>query len=240
MVAEVLDMREIHEEKTMNRTKIEWADYTWNPIRGLCPEVCKTPDGKSYCYARRMYQRFRMPPDIKLDMNETRRALTLPGRGARIFVCSTIEIFHPAVQRADRGCIFSVIKSRPENTFIILTKRPELIDRPMPDNVWLGVSVTGAEDWYRVHELSKTKARIKFVSLEPFIGTSPRLMPPADFDWLIIGRLTGHGIKNDPEITAVQWMLVQARALNIPIFLKDNLKVMWKGPLIQEYPKEQR
>jgi len=35
-------------------------------------------------------------------------------------------------------------------------------------------------------------------------------------------------------------MLVQARALNIPIFLKDNLKVMWKGPLIQEYPKEQR
>lgn len=24
----------------MNKTKIEWADYTINPVKGLCPMAC--------------------------------------------------------------------------------------------------------------------------------------------------------------------------------------------------------
>lgn len=35
----------------MNKTKIEWADSTWNPVTG-----CK--HGCSYCYARKIAQRF--------------------------------------------------------------------------------------------------------------------------------------------------------------------------------------
>jgi protein gp37 len=35
----------------MNKTKIEWADYTWNPVTG-CLHGC------NYCYARRMAKRF--------------------------------------------------------------------------------------------------------------------------------------------------------------------------------------
>lgn len=35
----------------MNKTKIEWADYTWNPVTG-CLHGCE------YCYARRMAKRF--------------------------------------------------------------------------------------------------------------------------------------------------------------------------------------
>lgn len=34
----------------MNRTKIEWCDYTWNPVVG-----CK--HGCSYCYAKRFAER---------------------------------------------------------------------------------------------------------------------------------------------------------------------------------------
>ncbi len=35
----------------MNKTKIEWTDYTWNPVVG-----CK--NGCWYCYAKRMNDRF--------------------------------------------------------------------------------------------------------------------------------------------------------------------------------------
>jgi len=35
----------------MNKTKIEWADYTWNPVTG-CLHGCK------YCYARKIAHRF--------------------------------------------------------------------------------------------------------------------------------------------------------------------------------------
>ncbi len=45
----------------MNKTKIEWCDYTINPVKGLCPMVC------SYCYARRMYQRFKRNPEVRFE-----------------------------------------------------------------------------------------------------------------------------------------------------------------------------
>ncbi len=36
----------------MNHTKIEWCDYTINPVKGLCPMACKDNQDKEYCYAR--------------------------------------------------------------------------------------------------------------------------------------------------------------------------------------------
>jgi len=226
----------------MNKTRIEWADYSWNPIKGLCPEACW------YCYARAMYHRFKMDPEPWLDIAELNMMLKSRVTKARVFVCSTFELFHPISDTVAgrvlygsnsswRDYIFDVIKRRPDLTFIILTKRPERIDRAMPDNVWLGVSVRGVEDWHRVREVSKVQARVKFVSLEPFLGKTPSLgQQVPEFDWLIIGRLTGHGRKYDPEYVAVAWVVKQAYDLGIPIFMKDNLKGIC-GPLIQEYPR---
>lgn len=42
----------------MNRSRIEWCDYTWNPVTG-CRHGCR------YCYARRMTARF--AGDIRLN-----------------------------------------------------------------------------------------------------------------------------------------------------------------------------
>lgn len=44
--------------QTMNRSKIEWCDHTWNPITG-CLHNCR------YCYARGMARRF--CGDIRLN-----------------------------------------------------------------------------------------------------------------------------------------------------------------------------
>ncbi|NIM05124.1 MAG: DUF5131 family protein, partial [Armatimonadetes bacterium] len=44
----------------MNRQgpgKIDWTDYTWNPQTG-CHHNCTTPSGESYCYARKIAERF--------------------------------------------------------------------------------------------------------------------------------------------------------------------------------------
>ena len=54
----------------MQKTKIEWTDYTWNPIKGLCPVDCKLPDGRSYCYAKRIYQRFKWNPKIGFELHD--------------------------------------------------------------------------------------------------------------------------------------------------------------------------
>jgi protein gp37 len=41
----------INKEDNMNRTKIEWANFTWNPLTG-CHHGC------GYCYAKRIARRF--------------------------------------------------------------------------------------------------------------------------------------------------------------------------------------
>ena len=145
-------------EKEMKKTKIEWCDYSWNPIKGICPVDCKTPDGKSYCYARKIYRRFMNDKysDGSLSfvdpfMNHPK----LPRRPSRIFVCSTIELFHPQVRKKWRKDIFTIIKKNRELIFVILTKLPHYIDGPMPENVWLGVSITGSFDCWRAETLMK-------------------------------------------------------------------------------------
>ena len=107
----------------------------------------------------------------------------------------------------------------------------------MPDNVWLGVSVTGEDndkDFNRIKKLQKSKAKIKFISYEPLLNIP--FMGISNIDWMIIGRLTGHGHKYDPPKDRIENMVEIAKEENIPIFLKDNLKEIWEEPLIQEFP----
>lgn len=223
----------------MNRTKIEWADYVFNPIEGLCPVDCKTPDGKGYCYARKMYRRFGMNPKVFLNLNEL--IMPFPKNPSRIFVCSTFELFHPVADKW-RDEIFEVINLEPQHTFIVLTKMPENIDRPMPPNVWLGVSVTGENDFWRAKQLCGIEAKMKFVSIEPLLSddcSGPSFTGPMldELSWGIIGRLTGHGKTWDPSKETVSRFVRLFKTRDIPVFLKNNLREIWGKPLIQEFPK---
>jgi protein gp37 len=161
-----------------------------------------------------------------------------PKRPSRIFVCSTFELFHPVADKW-RDDIFLFIEAHPEHTFIILTKMPERIDRPMPDNVWLGVSVTGESmfEIYRAGALGRTEARVRFISFEPILG-KPWVISYMSLraNWIIAGRLTGHGKIHDPARSTIEAIVEYGKANDIPVFLKDNLLEIWGAPLIQELP----
>ena len=227
----------------MNRTRIDWADFSWNPVKGICPEDCKLPDGKSYCYGRRLYRRFKMDAKPRFDLGEIWKPVLIK-KPSRIFVCSTFELFHPDVRVEWRDWIFTTIKAAPRHTFIILTKRPERIDRAMPDNVWLGTSITTAHDMWRIEKLFEALAVTRFVSFEPLLDPARNFQEHLSgvkrnmLDWIIVGRLTGHGKKCDPERDWVEQLVSVSRFYRLPIFMKNNLKDIWPGPLIQEYPKE--
>ena len=161
---------------------------------------------------------------------------------SRIFVCSTFEIFHPLVPKYYRDFIFDTIESNPQHTFQILTKFPQNIEREMPDNVWLGVSITGLPDeeqFNRGFDLFMQEVNIKFISFEPLLYpiNESLLDNLRGFDWIIIGRLTGYGRKHDPEKFWIEEIIESAKEHNIPIFLKDNLKPIWGESLIQEFPE---
>lgn len=227
----------------MQKTKIEWTEYVWNPIKGLCPVDCKLPDGRSYCYARAIYNRFEWMleetgengylAEWELEQPLKRKKPT------KIFVCSTYELFHPCAKFA-RDEIFKIIESCPQHTFQILTKFPQNIDRPMPDNVWLGVSVTGDGDIDRPAYLSGISAKVKFISYEPLLKDPL----PIGWDiqkyinWVIIGRLAGHGNKYNPNSEDIRYIIEKCNEKEISVFLKNNLKSIWGKDLIQEFPDD--
>lgn len=227
-------------KSSMSKTKIEWvrgpggsAGYSWNPVKGKCPIGCW------YCYARRFYDRFKWGDFIRVDYIEM--DIRMPRQPAGIFVCSTMEIFAMEVKPLWRDHIFHRIAIYPQHRFFILTKLPGQIDRPMPPNVWLGTTITGDDNqWRRGFELfhNAMPATKKFISFEPLFKPVEILDELGNFDWIIVGQLTGYGKKYQPHKSWIHDIVDVCGKKNVPVFLKDNLRPIWGEPLIQEMPDE--
>lgn len=237
----------------MRRTKIEWCDYTINPVKGLCPMHCKTPDGYEYCYAageRGLYRRFKWNPEIRFE----RVRGSIPP-GSRVFVGSTMELFGPWVKAEWLREIFGIVGVHPELTFIFLTKQPQNLAAwsPFPSNVWVGVS---AVDTYSfdvgLFYLGKVDATVKFMSFEPLLERikSVSAIQYNHVDQVIIGQRTPVSARTAPKI---EWLIDIVRAADearVPVFLKENVRKLlahqhgikepfWRnGKLRQEFPDE--
>ncbi len=226
----------------MAKTRIEWCNYSINPVKGLCPVDCKDNQGKSYCYARRMYKRFKWDETIRFQPGEF---LCLPFKPSRVFIGSTMELFGDWVKPEWLGLIFDAVKVRPRHTFIFLTKNPiGLIPwSPFPDNCWVGVSVTNQAQYDNaMNYLGSIEAALIFISFEPLLS---RVVVDRDAGqrWYIIGQQTPIKASTEPKVAWIQEILVAAHnAGNIPVFIKNNLHPLLKRewpswPILQEYPK---
>jgi protein gp37 len=85
------------------------------------------------------------------------------------------------------------------HTFQVLTKRSvrllELdgqIDWPV--NVWMGVSVESEKYKFRIDDLRRTRAKVKFLSLEPLLGSLQKLNLKG-IDRVITGGESGPGAR---------------------------------------------
>lgn len=138
----------------MNKTKIDWADMTWNPVTG-CLHGCE------YCYARKIANRFgggkALPGGVTVeletpvygDVNEswtgdkqvrglipypynftpTLHAYRLdePARKTKpqtIFVCSMADLFGEWVPECWIRRVFDACEAAPQHRYLFLTKNP--------------------------------------------------------------------------------------------------------------------
>jgi len=248
----------------MQRTRIEWCDYAVNPVKGLCPVDCKDNHGKSYCYARSIYKRFKLNPEIRFDEYALKGIDKIP-EGSIIFVGSTMELFGEWIKPAWINYIFEYCWLYPEHIFVFLTKKPENLYKwsPFPDNCWVGVSViTKMQLFPACWVLGDIQCNVKFISFEPLLENVIPPVLPAEWDdivqpinWVIIGQKTPYSPKTAPQIEWIDEIIQAAHTSNIPVFLKDNLKPIifkdalskqyaldkdflnWKGELRQEFPR---
>jgi protein gp37 len=88
-----------------------------------------------------------------------------------------------------------------------------------PSNVWMGVSVETQKYTYRIEQLWQTDAHIKFLSLEPLLGSLGNLNLRG-IDWVIAGGESGPGARPMRE----EWVTEirdQCLASNTPFFFKQ-------------------
>lgn len=182
----------------MGTTKIEWTDRTWNPVTG-CTRVSA---GCVHCYAETMANRLKamgVPKYANGFMPTTHEnALDEPLKWIHphtIFVCSMADLFHESVSFDFIDKVMNTIQQTKYHRYQILTKRASRMaeyfsQAPIPENVWLGVTVESVEAKPRIDILRTLSAPIRFLSCEPLVEDLGE-MNLSGIDWVIVGGESG-------------------------------------------------
>tara|TARA_R110002072_G_scaffold6364_10_gene37654 strand:+ start:14680 stop:15300 length:621 start_codon:yes stop_codon:yes gene_type:complete len=141
-----------------------------------------------------------------------------------IFVNSMSDLFHEEVPLKFIRRVFETMNECPQHTFQILTKRSERLKQvahklPWSNNIWMGVSVENKKVMHRIDDLVTTPARIKFLSLEPLLGTLKDLNLH-DIDWVIVGGESGPKARPMKK-KWVKSILKQCRENDVDFFFKQ-------------------
>lgn len=214
----------------MNKTRISWTDYSWNPVSGCTPVSA----GCAHCYAREWSKRWNRSFEVilhheKLDEPQRRDKngnYKLPS-GAKVFVNSMSDLFHKDVPLTFVDAVMAMINSRPDVTFQILTKRPERAIiafehdymGSFPDNVWLGVSVESENQVDRIDMLRYSSARVRFVSFEPLLSGIPDVNL-AGIGFIIVGGESGPH-RRPFQLDWARDLLLQARKYGSAFWFKQ-------------------
>lgn len=212
----------------MSKTKIEWADKVWNPVTGCTP----ISEGCEHCYAKRMAKRLRgrcgYPEDDPFRVTWHEDRLDEPKgwkKPQRIFVCSMGDLFHESINFQKISRIVEIMEMCPQYTFMLLTKRPEKLNKfilayfgkiftpkgiaEILCNIWFGVTCENqARADERIPILLQIPAAKRFISIEPMLG-------PVDLTALCYGThdvLSGREFESlssmEDDLPKLDWVIL--------------------------------
>ncbi|MBU4317113.1 MAG: phage Gp37/Gp68 family protein [Proteobacteria bacterium] len=197
--------------------KIDYCDYTWNPITGYCWHACP------YCYMRPMWGRF---PNLsiqkfRLDYLQDK----FPKKSSVIFVGSSTDMWGEWVPGWMIQSVLNVIEFTPKHTFLFLSKNPyRYLEFDIPKNCWCGTSVDGlantSDNVGLLQYVLRTKVLKTWISVEPMID---KVLPnPLVFaDWIVIGADSRPGADR-PAIEWAEDIYCAAMCAGKPVWIKEN------------------
>lgn len=168
-------------------SNIEWTHHTFNPWIG-CTKVSPACD---HCYAEAWNKRYdggkNWGPHAPRRLTKTwgnpvkwNREAEKKGIRYRVFCASLADVFdnHKTILPEWRIALWGLIRATPHLDWLLLTKRPQNIEKYLPGdwgngyaNVWLGATVENqTEAERRIPHLLSVPAKIKFLSCEPLLG----------------------------------------------------------------------
>jgi protein gp37 len=206
---------------------IEWTDSTWNPVTG-CNKISP---GCKHCYAERLAKRlqamgqanYRNGFEVTLQPQMLEHPLHWK-TPKRIFVNSMSDLFHKKVPTPYIKKVFDVMNRANWHQYQVLTKRSDRLlllndQLKWAPQIWMGVSVENEKYKFRVDDLRKTGAHIKFLSLEPLLGPLSKLNLRG-IDWAIVGGESGPGAR-PLDASWVMDIRDQCERASVPFFFKQ-------------------
>lgn len=221
---------------------IEWTDATWNPVTG-CTRVSRGCDN---CYAATLAGRLlrnqylSREPVVATDISRRDpfavrlwpERLDDPGGWAAprlIFVNSMSDLFHVDIPDEFVRAVFETMLTVDRHTYQVLTKRPgrvlrffekneDLFDGSIPGHIWIGTSVEDQDAAFRVDQLRRVPADIRFLSCEPLLG--PLTLDLTDIHWVIAGGESGP-VRRPVDPSWVRSIRDQCVRTHVPFFFKQ-------------------
>jgi protein gp37 len=215
-----------------DKSKIEWTDATWNPVRGCT----KISPGCKHCYAEVFAERFRGVPghpyergfDLRLVPEKLEEPLKWKS-SRLVFVNSMSDLFHEGVPDDYIVKVAEVMSTASWHTFQVLTKRSDrmrdLINSKLKfaahhAHIWWGVSVENQKHGLpRVEHLRASDVAVRFLSIEPLLEELG-LVNLSGIHWVIVGGESGHGARPMRK----EWVISvrkQCREARVPFFFKQ-------------------
>ncbi len=215
-----------------DRSRIEWTDATWNPVRGCT----KISPGCAHCYAETFAERFRGVPghpyEQGFDLRLVPEKLAEPLRWSKpkmVFVNSMSDLFHEEVPDAFILRVARVMGMANWHTYQVLTKRSGRLSQLLQTSlrfaaglphVWWGVSVENRRHGLaRIDDLRSVPAAVRFLSIEPLLEDLGTINLHG-MNWVIVGGESGNGARPMRE----DWVISirdQCRAARVPFFFKQ-------------------
>lgn len=213
------------------KSTIEWTNATWNPVTG-CTKISAGCDN---CYAERFSERFRGVKghpfengfDLMLRPERVEQPLSWK-KSKMIFVNSMSDLFHKSVPKDYIHSVFDTMEKANWHIFQVLTKRSSLMrkfinerykNEPVPEHIWLGISVEDYSKRSRIKHLQETNASIRFLSVEPLIGPLGEINL-RNIQWVIVGGESGPRAR-PIELSWVRSIRDQCIAQTVPFFFKQ-------------------
>jgi protein gp37 len=215
-----------------DKSKIEWTDATWNPVRGCT----KISPGCKHCYAEVFAERFRGVPghayEQGFDLRLVPEKLEEPLRWKSprfIFVNSMSDLFQPGVPDDYIVRVAQVMNAANWHTFQVLTKRADrmraLLNTKLrfaaqSRHIWWGVSVENQKHGVpRIADLQAANAAMRFLSIEPLLEDLGSL-DLSGIHWVIVGGESGHGARPMQRAWVVS-IRRQCWKAKVPFFFKQ-------------------
>ncbi len=175
----------------------------------------------------------------------------------RVFVNSLSDLFEDRAELFPlRNAFFAISQMFNNLDYLLLTKRPENIERfaprdwkslGWPKNIWLGVSIESqARADERLPELVKHRA-LRWASAEPLLGPVDlrRWLPPRitglepSVSWVVVGGESGPGCR-PMQIEWVRDLLRQCQAAGVPLFAKQLGGYPDRRERLEDWPRDLR